>query len=391
MSLRTRLTAVAATAACLTPATAGAYKIKAPPPTGSAVTDFGLDAYAQLSANDGNLAFSPSSIFLALAILEQGAGPQDAATLDRVLHLDKTTSIADVDKDLRGLTGVDLGNGLWIAKKDKFKRAYLKSIKKSLHAELASIDFRRHPEQARRSINKWIAKHTGGKIAHLLPAGSIDKSTEIVLASAIHFLGKWADAFDAADTADGTFVLGDGTKATTSMMHRTGPARLSVGGDATMLEMPYADGSLAMDVVVPADGVALKDLESSIQRRYMSWVNGLGASEDVKITLPKWHVDQQVDLPTLLRALGLGMLFDGMSLEKILGDQRTFAVSGAFHQTIVDVTEKGTEAAAATGIVMKPTMVRQTPTFAADRPFLWVIRDTKSNAILFMGRVADPR
>src|SRR5262249_6182050 len=149
--------------------------------------------------------------------------------------------------------------------------------------------------------------------------------------------------------------------------------------------------TLAMDVIVPADGIALHDLETSIASRYPTWVGDLGASEDVAISLPRWHADVRTDLPSLLRGLGLGFLFDGFGLDNMLDKGGTFSVSGAFHETIVDVTEKGTEASAATGITIEPTMVRITPTFAADRPFVWVIRDTSSGAILFMGRVADPR
>jgi serpin B len=409
MSYRASLAAFAAAFSFLgtlvgAAAPAVALKPRVPPPEpASPVTAFASDAFADLASTEGNLAFSPASIYLALGLLESGAGDADAAMIARALHTstdakDRDAILAQLVKTLtpkkvkKGQKAaiVQVGDGVWIRKGEKLKKSYVKRVAKNLKAQIASLDFARAPERSRKAINKWIAQHTGQKIKELLPDGAVTKDTEAVLANAVYFLGAWADAFDKEMTTDGTFSRADGKDVTVPMMQRSGTASYADTGDARILELPYQGSDLAMDLVLPDDGTSLHDLEVSVGQRIDGWTAALTEQDDVQIAIPRFHIDQSTNLHQMLVDLGLGKLFEGVDMSNMLAKGGELAVTGAYHQTVVDVNEKGTEAAAATAVVMEPTMVREHPAFVANQPFLWMIRDTKTGAIIFMGRIADP-
>jgi serpin B len=406
MTYRSRLAAFAALTslvAASTPATA--LKLREPPPApASPVTAFATDAFARLSEKDGNLAFSPASIYLALGLLEAGAGEADAAMIARVLHQsgsdkERDAALAELVRSLQTrkvkkgqkTAIVQVADGVWVRKGSKLSRAYVRRVERSMKAEIATLDFARKPERSRRAINAWIAKYTGKKIKNLLPPGSVTRSTEVVLANAVYFLGAWADAFDKAGTTESTFHRADGTDVTVPMMHRSGGARFVAAGDATMVELPYAGSNLAMDLILPADGVSLHELETSLGGRIDAWTGALVDERSVEISMPRFKMAQSTELTPLLTDLGLGSMFESIDLSRMFGKHAPdLAVSGAYHQTVIDVGEKGTEAAAATAIKVVVTSARVGKSFVADRPFLWVIRDTTTGAVIFMGRTADP-
>jgi serpin B len=264
-------------------------------------------------------------------------------------------------------------------------------MQKSLAAQVTSLDFARRPEKGRRAINAWIAARTGKKIKELLPGGSITRDTDLVLANALYFKGTWKHEFDAKATKDAEFHLDAKTTATVPMMHRTGEARYGTTAEAQILELPYAGTSLAMDVILPADGKQLADLEKTLSTEFPRWIAALQDEEKVQISLPRFTVDQKTDLLPMFDALGLGWMMSDIDLSRMLVEAGPHAVSGAYHQTFVAVDEKGTEAAAATAITIVRTSIQQHPVFTADRPFLWTIRDTKTGTIVFVGRIVDPR
>jgi len=398
-----RLTASVLLVTALASATpAYAIRIKQTQPA-EASTAFALDAYAELSKQKGNLAFSPASIFLALSLLQEGAGGDDADRLATAMRLSGWRNHDDgLDAAIAGwLTGLtpkkqgktrlEIASGIWAARGTRLLPSYVRRTGRSLGARAAIADFARRPDHSRKAINAWISAHTAKKIRDLLPAGSIARDTDVVLANAVYFKGAWATEFEAAATRDGDFRLDDGKTATVRMMHRSGAARYGATKDAQVLELPYAGSSLAMDLILPADGKALADLEPTIATRFPTWIAALTDQDEVTIAFPRFTIDQRTDLKALMTALGLGSLFTSLDVSRMIRNPREHELSGAFHQTFVEVNERGTEAAAATGLVMRPTSARITPSFVADRPFLWAIRDTTTGTIVFVGRVADPR
>jgi serpin B len=386
-------TAVATAAA---PSPAHAIRIKQSYPA-EASTAFAFDAYAELAKQKGNVAFSPTSIYLALALLEEGAGGDHAEKLRTAMRLSGWRN----DGALAGALGewrkaltsskLKMANGIWTARGVRLSKAYVRRMQKSLGAQVRSVDFAKRPEKSRKAINAWIAARTGKKIKELLPGGSIDRSTDVVLANALYFKGTWKHEFDPKATKDVDFHLDAKTSAKVPMMHRTGEARYGTTAEAEILELPYAGSSLAMDVILPADGKDLADLEKTMSTEFPRWIAALTDEEKVSISLPRFTVDQKTDLIPMFEALGLGWMLADIELSRMLVKATPHAVSGAYHQTFVAVDEKGTEAAAATAITIVRTSMPRHPVFRADRPFLWTIRDTKTGTIVFVGRIVDPR
>jgi serpin B len=386
-----------AVATAAVPGSAHAIRIKQSFPA-EASTAFAFDAYAELAKQKGNVAFSPASIYLALSLLEEGAGGKDAEKLRTAMRLSgwrNDGSLASALRDWKKAltrTKLKIANGIWTARGMRLQSSYLRRTRKALGAQVASLDFERKPDKSRRAINAWIAAHTGKKIKELLPDGSIDATTDVVLANALYFKGTWAIEFNPKSTQDQDFHLDAKTTATVKMMGRTGKARYGATADAQILELPYAGTSLAMDVILPAAGKELADLEPTLATRFPTWIAALEDHDEVVIGLPRFTVDEKVDLRAMMDAIGLGSLFTDVDLSRMLRKKTPHALSGAYHQTFVAVDEQGTEAAAATAITIVPTSAGPRPErFIADRPFLWAIRDTRTGTIVFVGRIVDPR
>jgi serpin B len=371
------------------------------PPAGAilpehAINRFALDAFAHLRQEPGDLAFSPISIFSALAMLHAGSGGQTLDDLSRTLRLEHWdtaglhAALADRLGALR--SQLDIANGIWVNQGGELATSYRDRVDRAFAAEIASVDFASAPEEQRKLINGWISDHTNDMIPELLQEGSIRSDTAFVIANAVYFLGEWSRPFDPARTVDRAFRLGGGGTVQVPTMHYNGDAVIGDTGDVKLLQLPYHGSSLAMLVVLPGDGKTLAQVERQLTPATLQdWTRSLVHRWDVPVALPKFKIDQATDLKGMLFDLGLGSLFDRVDAARMFDGHRDLQLSGAFHQTVVDVSEKGTEAAAATALAARDVAARPSATFIADQPFLWLIRDTETGTILFMGRVADPR
>lgn len=299
------------------------------------------------------------------------------------------------------------------------------------------LDLRGAPEAARQHINAWVEEHTERHIRDLIPPGGIDAATQLVLGNAVFFRGEWAEPFDASATRDEDFRLADGTRTRAQLMHDAWrhdvpyaaftvddryfatPKHVPAGPGAvppatypgpdgfTMIELPYKGGELAMVVLAPRSPDGLPRLEARLSSSTLTtWLRHL-ERRTVVTTMLRFELRQSCELSGPLQAAGMrrafvdpsqpkGARFDGIT--DATSPERQLFVSNVHHQAWLQVHEKGTEAAAATAIAMAPTSamprlerVPFTPEFRADRPFLFLIRDVKSGAILFLGRVTDPR
>ncbi len=257
------------------------------------------------------------------------------------------------------------------------------------------MDFKHASEAVRATINQWVAAQTADKIKDLLPPGILTPATRLVLTNAIYFKGDWQSQFDKAQTREEDFHLSAAQTVKAPLMHLQGRFSYFNGGTFQALELPYKSGDLSMIVLLPNDPAGLPALEQSLTAASArQWLSQLQPAAKVILTLPSFKMTEKFELNNALAALGMRQAFErGAADFSALTGKRDFWISAAIHKAYIDVNEEGTEAAAATGIVMRSmAMTRPEPpiVFRADHPFLFLIRDNRSGEILFMGRVADP-
>ena len=380
----------------------GAFASGAEPDATAAANAFGLDLYQRLRARGENLFFSPASAAYALAMARTGAAGATAAGMDRVLHLqgdpDATAAAfgALMDDLLREREHVelDLANRLYGQEGFGFAPAFLDRLERRFGAALAQVDFRGDPEAARAAINAWVAGRTRERIDELLPAGSLDAATRLVLVNAIYFLGTWRTAFPADATADGPFHREAGGDADVPFMHLTGRFGYAERGGVQLLALPYEGGDLEMVLALPPAGTPLVEVEAGLDADALADWLAAPAPRQVAVAMPRLHLETKFDLATTLGAMGMGTAFTRRAdFSPMTGGANGLAIDDVYHQAWLDVDEQGTEAAAATGLVMRVTSAQPTEepvVFRADRPFVLAIRHVPSGAVLFLGRVADP-
>ena len=385
---------------------------KADPADVAAVTQgdnqFALDLYAKLRDKDGNIFVSPYSISTALAMTRAGARGDTAAEMDKVMHFtlpqDKLNPIfgavirqvnGDPADKKRGYQ-LSTANALWGRKGYPFQADFLKLAKDDYGGGLNDVDFKGATEQARQTINGWVEKQTNDKIKDLLHQGDLTPDTRLVLTNAIYFKGDWASQFKKDQTRDEPFHLTADKKADAPLMHQTGEYAYFDDGSFQMLEMPYAGKDLSMVALLPKKIDGLADLEKDLTAdKLAGWVGKLHPQE-VIVALPKFKTEQRISVKQTLSDMGMKLAFDDQKadLSGIGGEPHELYISDVIHKAYIDVNEEGTEAAAATAVIVAtPSAVRvepPTPVFRADHPFLFLIRDTRSGGILFLGRMADP-
>jgi serpin B len=290
-----------------------------------------------------------------------------------------------------------VADALWAQQDVSFEADYLKLVQSDYAAGFHRVNFKLSPESVRATINAWVEKQTNDKIKDLISPGALNPTTRLVLTNAIYFKGSWQDQFDKEATQKEEFHLSAAQWVMTPMMHRTGGYRYYDGGTFQALELPYSGNEISMMVLLPKQTDGLAALERSFTVRSASdWIQKLEPVEKVILTLPRFTMTQQFELSSTLSAMGMPQAFSGAADFSGMTGKPDFAISAAIHKAFIDVGEQGTEAAAATAIVMYATaMHREFPepppiVFRADHPFLFILLDTKSGSMLFLGRVADP-
>ena len=364
---------------------------------------FAIDLYAQLSQQNGNLLFSPASISTAFAMAYAGARGQTATEMADALHFTLPPdrlhpAMGALLASLNGAhTGYELhvADALWAEKDEEFLPAYLLLVETNYAAGFHPVDFKADPNAVRATINQWVEQQTAKKITDLLGPGSVTADTRMVLTNAIYFKGDWDEPFPVSYTQNEDFHLSATQTVKAPLMYRTGNYTYFDGGSFQTLEIPYKSRELSMIVFLPKDVAGLPALEKSFTAANVKkWLAQLQYSDKVHLTFPKFKMTSAFELNDALTQMGLKQAFEqnAADFSGMTGGRDLF-ISAAIHKAYISVDEKGTEAAAATGMIMKATAMRDEPppiTFTADHPFLFLIRDNKSGGILFMGRVTDP-
>lgn len=364
---------------------------------------FAIDLYQQLRSQDGNLFFSPSSISTALAMTYGGAAGETEAEMAKTLHFELPQAelhnamsslqslwiTSNQNKDVR----LNLANRLWGHQGYEFLPAFLKLTREKYSAQLARLNFAK-PEDAKRTINDWVQDRTEGKIQNLIPSGVLTPDTRLVLTNAVYFYGNWSTPFMKQLTRDQDFHLSAINTIKVPTMYQQGKLRYGEVDDLQILELPYGDGDLSMVILLPKEIDGLAGLESKLSLENLkSWLGSVKIEDAVQVTLPKFKTTSQFELADALQAMGMRQAFNARTADfsGMTGDRDLF-ISAVVHKAFVDVNEAGTEAAAATGVVISRTSVpiKAPPFFRADHPFVFLIRDNRHGGILFLGRMTDP-
>ena len=369
---------------------------------------FAVALYDQLRNRDGNLFLSPESISTALAMTYAGARGETASEMAKTLHFTLPPDrlhpamgalLSDLNAPHDGYK-LRVANALWAQQGYVFRDEFLNMTKSDYGAGFNTVDFKGATEASRITINEWVQQKTEDKIKDLLSRDAISGSTKLVLTNAIYFKGDWQAQFDKAQTKDEEFHLSSERKVIAPLMHREDRFNYFNGGTFQALEIPYKSTELSMIVFLPNEVSGLPALEASLTAMSMrQWLGQLRPASKVILTVPKFKMTHEFLLGDTLIAMGMPLAFrDGSAdFTGMTGDtHRRLFISAVIHKAYIDVNEEGTEAAAATAVVMggatamAPGFRPQPIVFRADHPFFFVIRDNPSGGILFMGRVTDP-
>jgi len=366
---------------------------------------FAFKLYRQLSQTSGNIFFSPYSISSALALTYAGAKGQTRKQIqevcgfleeDALWHKAFKEIINQINQEKKDYA-LNTANALWLQEDYALLEDYLKTAETYYQAKVTKLNFKSNPEACRLTINKWVELKTKEKIKDLIPAGLLDNFTRLVLTNAIYFKGKWLKAFDEKDTQPMDFRLDkENTVSVPMMALQAEEAEFYYTEDkaAQVLELLYAGEDLSMLVILPKED-NLKGLEERLSAEKLQELRNALVKQRVDVYLPKFKFAQKFFLSQALKEMGMPDAFlpEKADFSGISGKKDLF-ISEVIHQAFVDVSEEGTEAAAATAVVMRTTAVRQpspVKVFKADHPFIFIIQQRQTGNILFLGRVEDPR
>ena len=365
--------------------------------------EFAFDLYKQLSKKEGNVFFSPYSISTALAMVYSGARGKTAEEMAKVLHFTLPQerlhpALDALNEDLQkaakdGRYQLRIANALWVQSGRTFVPGFTEMLERHYQTGLREVDFCTDPGSRLAEINKWVEEQTDNQIHNLILPGEVDAMTDFMVANAIYFKSGWAKAFDSKETADADFHITSDRKITVPMMHGGVNGSYFRGDGVQILSLPYENTNLRMLVILPDTCEGLNAAEKALAGGKLNeWITRLGPCW-ANTRLPQFRLTNAYRLRDQLAEMGMLLPFraeadfSGMTKER-------FALGSVAHKAYIDVNEAGTEAAAATTIV-RPVPISDTPpplivTFTADRPFLFVVRETLKGTVLFVGRVSRP-
>ena len=365
---------------------------------------FAFDLYSLLFDEKANLFYSPYSISLALAMTYAGARGQTAQQMAEALHfflaeeelhtafnaLEAALASRGAQLDPQQRFRLRIANALWGQDGYAFLAAFLDKLAENYGAGLRVLDFVGAPEASRQIINEWVEQQTEDKIKDLLPAGSISTDTRLVLSNAIYFNAAWLYPFEEEATQEGPFHLLDGGQVMVPLMTQSERLGYAAGEGYQAIELPYLGGELSMVMLVPNEGT-FRDWATSLDAEQWAKVVADLHYTRVQLTMPKFTFESGFRLKQALTRLGMTEAFGGAAdFSGMTGDRDLF-ISDVYHKAFVAVDEEGTEAAAATAVVMELTAAPAQPIeVRVDRPFLFLIRDIETGSILFLGHVVNP-
>jgi serpin B len=363
-------------------------------------TGFALDLYQKLRATEGNLFFSPYSISTALAMTYAGSRGDTQTQMATALHFLPNQdhlhpALAELAARLEE-TGrqkqiqLMMANALWPGKGFPLLKEFLALAKKFYGVRITPIDFSAE-ETARHTINAWVEEKTESRIKDLIAPGVLEAATRLVLVNAIYFKGAWASPFEPGLTSPASFFTAPDVSVQVPLMNLKKDFRYAESEDLQILELPYAGENLSMLVLLPKQADGLTKLEASLAKDKLDeWIQDLAETE-VQVSLPTFELTFPFRLDDTLKSMGMVDAFSDKADFSAMDASQTLFIGAVLHKAFVAVNEQGTEAAAATAVVMQLKMAAfPSIVFRADHPFVFLIREQGTGSILFIGRVANP-
>jgi serpin B len=366
---------------------------------------FALALYRKLSVSEDNLFFSPSSVETALSMTMNGARGRTQSQITAVLGIganeieSRNRSMAQFKSRTRsiekkGRITLREANSLFPQKGFALSSSWLRDIRRFYGATITPVNYMTETEKARIIINRWVESKTKNRIRELIKPGILDALTRLSLVNAVYFKGDWEIPFKKENSAEAPFFKNGGSMVNTSLMHQTATFRYGAPGNVQLIELPYAGNDITMLVVLPQKEVALSAVEKILDTAILAeWDNCL-AEKKVEVCLPRFRTTAAFRLDKALKEMGMSDAFSQelADFSGMVADRSKLYIGAVVHKAFVDVDEKGTEAAAATAVIMqlKSAIPEPVTVFRADRPFLFMIREKSTGTILFIGRVNDP-
>ena len=376
---------------------------------------FAFDLYRKLAQGEGDLFYSPHSISLALAMTYAGAGGETERQMAETLRfplpqarLHPAFNAHDLALASRGEGATEedgdgfrlsIANAIWGQEDHPFLTAFLDILAEQYGGDVQRTDFRSAPEESRVRINEWVARETEGRIASLVPPGAIDPLTRLVLANAIYFKAAWKLPFDERATAPLPFYPLRGGEVEASMMRQEGSFGYMRGAGYQAVELLYQGGEISMTILLPDDG-RFREIEGLLDASLTDAILENLETRPVLLTMPKFGVEATFSLAGTLSEMGMPDAFDERAADFSGMDGRSCRTGGdgcllitdVVHQAFVEVDEAGTEAAAATAVIVgvkRAVEPGELVTLTVDRPFIFLVRDRATGALLFVGRVSE--
>ncbi|NLF25002.1 MAG: serpin family protein [Deltaproteobacteria bacterium] len=367
---------------------------------------FAFDLYKKLSPAEGNLFFSPYSISSALAMTYAGARGDTAKQMASVLNFksqgekgaeaDLHSGFAALQKELAAAAGdgnvtFEVANSLWPQKGHEFLNGYLSLLKQNYDVVVTALDYAAALEEARLKINTWVEEKTHNKIRELIKPGVLTALTRMVLINAVYFKGKWEFPFEKSKTKEAPFYVSAEKQVPVQMMFGNEHLGYAEDDGLQILEIPYAGGRFSMMVLLPKERDGLREIEKRLSADNLARWRRLLGPEKVQVSLPKFSLTSEFRLEKELSEMGIKDAFDVSKADfSGMDGERWLYIDSALHKAWLEVSEEGAEAAAATGMVMVGRSAVILPKFKADHPFIFLIQEKPSGAVLFLGRFSDP-
>lgn len=359
---------------------------------------FAFDMYSMIKSDVENIFFSPYSIFTAMAICYDGAEGSTKEQISNVFYypLSKpvlegsTKEMIDTINSDNDAYDLETANALWVLEEYPLNEQYVFNAENYYDGMITPLDFGGQPEESRLIINSWVEKKTNDKIKDLLAERSIDGNTRLIITNAVYFNGKWLQEFEEASTRKKVFYLSDGQEKKVDTMYAIETYNYGKDKNAQILELPYKGDDISMYIILPSKN-NIEEFENDLTLGYYNELKDNLNSDEVKILLPKFTFEARAELNEPLQDMGIVDAFDsGMADFSGISASDGLSISEVIHQAYIGVNEKGTEAAAATGIVMEDSLPYYKYEFTADHPFMFFIEDKRTGCILFMGKVENP-
>jgi serpin B len=364
------------------------------------LNNFSFDAYKQLKSDKENLFFSPLSIDIALLMAYEGARTETKSEFEKVLHIDGNFKqseainfISNLKKWNDSSNYMNISNAMWIKDKFKIRTDFQNTIQTKYSADIFSIDFSKR-EKSAFQINNWVSEKTNNLIKNIVSPGDINDQTRIVISNAVYFTGKWEDKFDVDLTNQDDFFSIEQTNVKTDFMHKTEHLDYYENADFQFISKQYIGNDKSFCVILPKNRYGISDIEAKLCKSLTDTIFNTISNVEVVVSMPKFKFERSYSLNESLMKLGLQKAFSRLADFSGITTTEPLMISTINHKAYIEINEEKTEAAAAT-IVMMTASAAWGPTpepkvFKADHPFIFMILDNKTKAIIFIGRYVKP-